>query len=445
MRIARLLVCSVLIIQTFGRQINQSECPVPAYGNLTALRIIFHSRGVSTWAAGFGAATCEGRICTMVNPDPLPPISTPLDQSWREFRVRFLPVVVFLGVLAATVFMWGNLGGAGVPGMAEGTRSIVSAPRLGYVQELLVQPFQQVAVGTPILRLQPIEPEAELNALQAELQLVRLRLEPALADRNAFDYERIRVDLLLQKQQLALAQVNLTRAESALRRNEALRKDQLVSEDLYELALRDRDLYRSQTNEITQTITQLEQRLTDLSAVGESKTPGVNPQAAQLVTKLEARLRSVRDEMLPITLVAPISGIVHAVLRQSGEAVVEGEPLVLVNSPHADRIVAFVRQPYSFTPRIGLPVEIVTRNPPRQRFQTQVSQVGAQLEAITNSLAVLLPGKLVDAGLQIVLPVPPELSIRPGEIVDVHVKGPTLAHFFQRPAKLEAGTRPRIQ
>jgi len=359
--------------------------------------------------------------------------------------MRFVPIIVFLGALAALVFMWGNLGGAGIPGMAEGTRSIVSASRLGYIQELLVEPFAHVEAGTPLLRLQPIEPQAELNLLQAELQLVRLRLEPALADRNAFDFERIRLDLLLQQQQLALAQVNLTRAESALRRNAALRQDQLVSEDLYELALRDRDLYRSQTNEIARTITQLDRRLTELSGVGESKTPGVNPEAALLVAKLEARLRNARDEMLPITLVAPISGIVHSVLRQNGEAVVEGEPLVLINSPRAERIVAFVRQPYSFTPRIGLPVEIVTRNPPRQRFLTQVSQVGAQLEAITNSLAFLVPGKLVDAGLQIVLPVPPELVIRPGEIVDVHVQGPSVANFFQRPVKLEATTRPQIQ
>ena len=189
----------------------------------------------------------------------------------------------------------------------------------------------------------------------------------------------------------------------------------------------------------------LDQRLAELSGVGESKTPGVNPEAVQLVAKLEARLRNARDEMLPLTLVAPISGIVHSVLRQNGEAVVEGEPLVFLNSPQADRIVAFVRQPYSFTPRIGLPVEIVTRNPPRQRFLTQVNQVGAQLEAITNSLAVLVPGKLVDAGLQIVLPLPPELTIRPGEIVDVHVKGSSVANFFQRPTKLEATTRPQIQ
>lgn len=359
--------------------------------------------------------------------------------------MRFVPIIVSLGALAALVFMWGNLGGAGVPGMAEGTRSIVSASRLGYIQELLVEPFEQVEAGTPILRIQPIEPQAELDLLQAELQLVRLRLEPALADRNAFDFERIRLDLLLQQQQLALAQVNLTRAESALRRNAALRQDQLVSEDLYELALRDRDLYRSQTNEIARTITQLDRRLTELSGVGESKTPGVNPEAALLVAKLEARLRNARDEMLPITLVAPISGIVHSVLRQDGEAVVEGEPLVFINSPRADRIVAFVRQPYSFTPRIGLPVEIVTRNPPRQRFLTQVRQVGAQLEAITNSLALLAPGKLVDAGLQIVLPVPPELTIRPGEIVDVHVQGPSIANLFQRPVKLEATTHPQIQ
>jgi hypothetical protein len=68
-----------------------------------------------------------------------------------------------------------------------------------------------------------------------------------------------------------------------------------------------------------------------------------------------------------------------------------------------------------------MPVEVVTRNTPRQRFETQIIQVGAQLESITNALAMLQTGKLVDAGLQLVLPVPADMIIRPGEMVDVLV------------------------
>lgn len=47
----------------------------------------------------------------------LPPIPTPLRRRWKEFRVRVVPVLVFLVVLATACFLWRwyvappNLGG----------------------------------------------------------------------------------------------------------------------------------------------------------------------------------------------------------------------------------------------------------------------------------------------------------------------------------------------
>jgi len=363
----------------------------------------------------------------------LPPIPTPARYRWREIRFRVFPVLVAAGALAAIVFLWGTTEGGGLPGMAEGTRSLVSAPRAGVLEQLLVQPFQRVEAGAPLLVFRPVEPRAELNLLQSELQVARLRLEPSLVDRTALNYEQVRLELLRQRQQLALAAVNLERAESALRRNQALRKDRLVSEDLYELSLRDRDLFKAQTVEIAKTIAEIERRLSQLSTLGEPQSPGTNSEAMALVAKLEDRLNGASAEWEAVTLLAPISGMVHTVSRQAGESVVEGESLVTIHSPQADRIVAYLRQPYRFAPLEGTPVEVVTRNPPRQRFKTHIAQVGVQLEAITNALALLPTGKLVDAGLQIVLPVPPGLSIRPGEIVDVQVSGASLTDLLGTP------------
>lgn len=366
----------------------------------------------------------------------LPPIPTPARYRWREFRFRAFPVIAAVLALAAVVVLWRSTSGGGLPGIAEGTRSMVSAPRVGKLEELLVQPFQLVEAGAPLLVFRAVEPRAELSVLQSELQVARLRLEPSLADRNALNYEQLRLELLLQRQQLALAEVNLERASSALNRNEALRKDRLVSEDLYELSLRDRDLFKSQTVEIAKTIAEIERRLADLSAVGEPESPGTNSKALEMVARLEERLTNAHAEWEPVTLLAPISGMVHTVYRQAGESVVEGEPLVTIHSPQADRIVAYLRQPYRFTPQAGIPVEVVTRNPPRQRFETHVAQVGVQLEAITNALAILPTGKLVDTGLQMVLPVPANLNIRPGEIVDLHIGGSSLTDMFNGAVEL---------
>jgi len=45
--------------------------------------------------------------------------------------------------------------------------------------------------------------------------------------------------------------------------------------------------------------------------------------------------------------------------------------------------------------------------------------IGAQLEAITNGLAFKQTGMLVDMGLPIILAVPGNVQLRPGEIVNV--------------------------
>ena len=63
--------------------------------------------------------------------------------------------------------------------------------------------------------------------------------------------------------------------------------------------------------------------------------------------------------------------------------------------------------------------EILTRTRKRQRFMSKVSEVGAQIETITKSLAFIKQGSMVDEGLPVVFPVPMDAHIRPGEIVDV--------------------------
>jgi hypothetical protein len=63
--------------------------------------------------------------------------------------------------------------------------------------------------------------------------------------------------------------------------------------------------------------------------------------------------------------------------------------------------------------------EILTRTRKRQRFTSKISEIGAQIETITNSLAFIKQGSMVDEGLPVVFLVPMDAHIRPGEIVDV--------------------------
>jgi multidrug resistance efflux pump len=355
--------------------------------------------------------------------EPLPRIRTPFRMMWREVRIRLLPPVVFAGVLGASYVLWQYVGdGSTVPGVGEGVRSTVASPQLGLLVEVYVEPFEWVEAGDPLAVLVPVDPQAKLDLLQSDLQIARLRLEPSIPERNALNYERIRVEWLRLKQDLAVAEVNLARAENFLRRNEALVKDKLVSEDAYDLSLKERDLYKAEIAAKSAAFADIEGRLIHLRGLGEVESPGTNQAMINLIARLEARMTAVETNWAPRTLHAPISGMVNMVYRRQNEYVVEGEPLITINSPRSERVVAYLHQPYLVEPEVGLAAEILTRNRKRQRFTSRIAEVGAQVETITNSLAFIRTGALVDEGLPIVLEVPPNVHIRPGEIVDVVLK-----------------------
>jgi multidrug resistance efflux pump len=363
-----------------------------------------------------------------LNQPRLERIRTPFSVIWREIRVQFLPPMVFAGVVLSCYLLWKHVGrGSTVPGVGEGVRSMVASPYVGEVQQVYVEPFQWVEAGQPLARVAPVDPQARLDLLQSELQLARMRLEPSVSDQNAMSYERVRVEWLRLKQEVAVAKVNLERAESALRRNEALVKDKLVSEDMFELSLKERDLYRAEIREKSAAVSEIEARLAQLRSLGEPQSPGTNAPLAEMIDRLERRITMVETNWAPLTLVAPISGMVAMVYRRASEYVVEGEPLITINSARSDRIVAYLRQPYPLDPELGMEAEIMTRNRKRQRFVSKISEIGAQVEMITNSLAFIRQGSMVDEGLPVVFRLPPEASIRPGEIVDVVLKPISLA------------------
>jgi multidrug resistance efflux pump len=312
--------------------------------------------------------------------------------------------------------------GSSVPGVGEGVRSIVASPYVGILQQVYVEPFQWVEQGQPLARIAPNDPQSKLDLLQSELQLTRIRLEPSQSDQNAVSYERLRFDWLRLKQELASAQVSLKIAESQLGRNQALVKEKLVSQDLYEISLGARDLYQAEITTKSAAIEQIENRMTQLRGLGEPQSPGTNQSTVELIARLENRLAAAETNWLPITLVAPISGMVQSIYRHSAEYVVEGEPLMTISSARSDRVIAYLRQPYPLDPEVGMEAEILTRSRKPQRFMSKISEVGAQIEMITNSLAFIKQGSMVDEGLPVVFPVPTDAHIRPGEIVDVILK-----------------------
>jgi multidrug resistance efflux pump len=237
------------------------------------------------------------------------------------------------------------------------------------------------------------------------------------------NYERLRIELLKTKTDLAISKVKLEQAERDVARNTPLYREKLVSADIYEMAVSLRDALKAEVTEWGKAAKQIEERMNVLRSIGEPGNASAQQNDAWL-TKLEAAQTAAIKNLEPHTLLAPITGMVSVPIRQSGEFVPAGEPLMTVSSTRADNVVAYLRQPYRFDPKVGMAARITTRTSQRQAFSTQITQIGAQVEVLTNALALMRPGTLVDAALPVILPVPSGVNIRPGEIVDVIITDP---------------------
>ena len=357
-----------------------------------------------------------------MNPPPSIPIPSAL--RWREFRVRFLPILFFVAALGGTVYLWKyNLASPALVGMVEVRNAQVSSPYAGKIRQLNVDRFQTVTQGTPVAVLVPNDPRAALDVIQSELSILQAKLGPYLTQqRNETTYERLRMDWLLQRVDLATARVNLERARNELQRDEELHKQKLISDDLYDLALKTEQALDVEVYERSNLVSDASLGLQRLEVMGAPQPAG-NPIQSLMATLQteEQKLSQAAAGAESATLVAPIGGMVSLVDRQEGENLSAGDPLMTITATEPEHIIGFLRQPIPFEPKVGMSVEVRTRTAQIQSGSARIDNVGAQFEGITNALAILRPGVAVDLGLAIEISLPRGLKMRPGELVDLTV------------------------
>jgi multidrug resistance efflux pump len=133
----------------------------------------------------------------------------------------------------------------------------------------------------------------------------------------------------------------------------------------------------------------------------------------------EEKLRLAEAELSPITLRVPIDGMVSKVHRRSGETILAGESILTISAQSSDHIIGYMRQPLPFEPKVGMAVQIRSRSSGRQICNSKILQVGTQMEPIGASSLSLANTHQLETGLPILINLPAELKLRPGELVEL--------------------------
>ncbi len=348
--------------------------------------------------------------------DRLPPIPSPPAHLWREFRISVLPVAVFAGLLVVAAFIWQKeIAAPTAVGEVEAIHASVTTTLDGVLTELKVQPFQRVKAGDAIAQLSIVDGEtfkASLARVEGNLQVTRSQMTQTQV-RNDQNYQQLRLDLLGQKVALALATVNLRFAETNLVRVQTLFEAKIDSAALYDEARTARDALRTEVDERTRLVSEMEQALVALQpAVGAPQNPLVNEAVA-------AAEKLIRQAEQPIILRAPIDGVISAISHRTGERIMAGTAIATISAAHSDHIIGIVRQPLMIEPKVGMPVKVRTRRPSRQIAWSTILQVGGVVQTVSAPERIRGSDGAQERGLPFLLKLPQELKLHPGELVDL--------------------------
>lgn len=350
--------------------------------------------------------------------DPLPNIPRPAAELWRDIRLRYVPVLVYLAGVVLVVHLWRTQWiPSNFTGEVQAPFANVASPLDGLLVDLSVRQFDTVTRGQVIGKVihAPEAVLANLAAMRSELQVMRARM--ILDDqRNQLNYQQLRVDQLDQKVQLAVAVSKLRYAESELGRQEAMRTNQIVSESDYEQALDQRDTLAAEVKERQELLREMASTLAPMKPAGPADHDSL------ILNAIDAALTAQEEQFRNSTemiLRSPIDGVVTKVLRNQDENITAGETLVTISDQHPDHIVGFVRQPIGFEPKVGDRVTVRTRRGPRQKAEARILKVGARLEFFTQPLRVRGFDSSQERGLPVLINLPDGLALHPGELVDL--------------------------
>ena len=370
------------------------------------------------------------------------PIPTPAGTLFREFRIQTFPYIAFVLVVGLTAWLWrGYVGPATWVGEVESVRGVVSSVGPGRLAQLQVDALQRVTAGQVVARVITVEPrilEAQISLSKARIDLIRVGDSDLRKQNSRVNLESLRlnwmsrrVDWLSAKARSAYRQLEFARIEklrSGVSSVGGTAPLPVMSQNDLDISHRDTAIEEATVKELEQLVAQIGGTIQQLSA---NRLEGQDSSSTSAAIEVESKnLDLLESQMMPIDLVAPFDGVVSVVHRWSGETIQAGEPILTVSQEKPSRVVAFIRQPIQIQAQLGMKVEIRARGGRREMGVGEVLRIGSQLEPISSTLLPKtsgLPsggisgGTAIENGLPVLVSLPANLTLYPGEVVDLRV------------------------
>ena len=355
------------------------------------------------------------------------PIPIPWSQQWRQFRVRMLPVLVFILAVGGIAMLWEHDAAPGsIFGEVYAPSSMANSPRAGWIEGGPFTLHAHVEAGQEIAIVRPLpadQAKLALAVLQEEIRMIRLGVGDPILDqqRNQLSWQGLRRDWMLVRSDLASLRVRIRQAEIDQQRYDSLAATgadtQVASEQARALLMS----LKAEEEEKARLAAELE---TTVSAAQQSAlASGENDLAAGIAAALdwkEAELRQLEAELAPLSIVSPIAGEVTQILRHPGSFVNQGDPVLEIRSGKPEFVIAYLKSPLAFDPEPGMKVEVISRRGAQAiAGRAEVLDLGPQFGLLPFVFQRPLPVTIEERALMARISLPEFPTLFPGELVEI--------------------------
>lgn len=363
----------------------------------------------------------------------------------RYWRQRALPALVWVVCVAALVVLArGRAQYLDGVGLAESYAASVAPVQDGKLESVAVDLFDSIEQGQPVavmddalMRAELTMAEAELGRLHSKIAAERRRLEADFASRQAnamddlrrfrMDEEEARLQYLEMTTKQESDKVKLERLKIQMERYRDLVGQQIGEAELYDETRLRYEALRKELEENTGALAAAKAELDQAVARREAREgQSVEADTADLLEPIrlaldvqEARIQEIRERRAQLVLHSPIAGRVTQILHRSGETVLAGDPILVIEDETSRRVVAYVKEEAAGRVRPGDVAHVRSHGRPGVTATARVARLGAGIENLPVA-AQNLP-LLSERGYPVLIDSIPEDVFFPGERVTVRI------------------------